>query len=291
MASMVGNPLHSELSGSAAADTVQAERLAQGRETLTEREQANLRYAYNMFDDDRSGDLSQGEIIKLLQRLGVVGNKDDAIKMMRQMDQNNDGSVDINEFVAFFDREFLKLNTMSHPDLKEKLSRKIKLGYAGTSWRAHANIAWMSNAGIVLIAVGVGMQAIIYFRFVLVPLTMAYFMTFLIGPLMDFFYQRPLIFRSNVLCELDHYSKEEARKMWDRESNVGQQHGSDVQKMPEELPETPLGEPDYDHIGYPIKSRQCNPVPWRENEYPIKSWRHCQPCQVIFDWRDLCDGL
>ena len=48
-----------------------AEELAPGRVLLTRQEEGNLRYAYEMFDDDRSGDLSQGEIIKLLQRLSL----------------------------------------------------------------------------------------------------------------------------------------------------------------------------------------------------------------------------
>ena len=85
-----------------------------------------------MFDEDRSGELSQGallltfsltflalllvclsffsqrlgssgEIIKLLLRLSVVGNQEDAIKVMRAMDENNDGSIDLREFLDGMD--------------------------------------------------------------------------------------------------------------------------------------------------------------------------------------------
>ena len=33
----------------------------------------------------------------------------------------------------------------------------------------------------------------VYFDFLLIPMTMAYLLTFLLGPLFDFFYQRPLL--------------------------------------------------------------------------------------------------
>ena len=101
--------------------------LAQGRQFLSIREESNLRYAYEMFDDDRSGDLSQGEIIKLLQRLNVVGNKDEAILMMRRMDVNNDGSVDVNEFIDFFDTKFLATNTMTEAEFRATLNVRCEI--------------------------------------------------------------------------------------------------------------------------------------------------------------------
>ena len=68
--------------------------LAKGRSMLTKGEESNLRHAFEMFDHDRSGDLSQGEIIKLLLRMNMAGNKHDAIQTMRRMDVDCDGSVD-----------------------------------------------------------------------------------------------------------------------------------------------------------------------------------------------------
>jgi len=73
------------------------------------------------------------------------------------------------------------------------MSKKLKLGFAGTSWLQHASITWMMNAGVMIITTAVMLTGLIYFRFVLVPLAMAYFLTFLLGPLMDYIYQRPLV--------------------------------------------------------------------------------------------------
>jgi hypothetical protein len=175
---------------------------APGRVLLTTAEEGNLRYAFELFDIDRSGDLSQGEIIKLCMRLNLVGNKEDGIEMMRKMDVNNDGSVDIIEFLDFVDNKCCSHSGMTEGDLKDIVRRRLKLGFQGTTWRSHANIAWMSNIGIAVMTSTVILGLLIYFRFVLVPLTMAYFLTFLIGPLMDYFYQRPLIYGSKAGPEL-----------------------------------------------------------------------------------------
>ena len=80
------------------------------------------------------------------------------------------------------------------------MQRKLKLGYMGTTWRPHANIAWLTNSAILIIASAVALEILIKFRFVLVPLTMAYFFTFLIGPLMDYFYQVRKLSRFRAMC-------------------------------------------------------------------------------------------
>ena len=46
------------------------------------------------------------------------------------------------------------------------------------------------------------------------------------------------------------------------------------------LPTRPNGELDYQHPDFPIKSRRCNPVPWRKDEYPIPGCTVCLPLQV-----------
>ena len=77
----------------------------------------------------------------------------------------------------------------------------LKLGYAGTTWRHIGNIAWLSNQGIMILTCLAILQSLIYFRFVLVPLVMAYFLTFLLGPIHDVLIQRPLLCNGFVLCD------------------------------------------------------------------------------------------
>ena len=129
----------------------------------------------------------QGEVIKLLERLGIVGNRHDAIRMMRRMDRNNDGSIDINEYMEYMDGEIL--SSVPVKQFKQIVGKRLKLGQLGTTWRPHANIAWMTNTGVMIMAAAVVFGVLIYFRFILVPFAMAYFLTFLIGPLLDWFYQ------------------------------------------------------------------------------------------------------
>ena len=47
------------------------------------------------------------------------------------------------------------------------------------------------------------------------------------------------------------------------------------------LPSTPYGQPDYSEEAYPFPKRNCNPLPWREREYPYPWFTHCQLGQVL----------
>ena len=230
---------------------------------MTVRHKANLKQAFEMFDEDDSGELSQGEIIKLLLRLSVVGNQADAIKVMQEIDVNNDGSIDLREFLDGMDKIADEGHYIHADDFRKQMNKKLKLGFGGTSWLDHASITWMMNGGVVIITTGVLLSGLIYFRFILVPITMAYFLTFLLGPLMDYIYQRPLVTRCSrnkehpqVCCMVKHMDEVQAQAMWD-------------EKHPDEpLPTKGNGKPDYDHPDYPIESRWHNPLPWREDETP-----------------------
>ena len=139
--------------------------LAKGRSMLTKGEESNLRHAFEMFDHDRSGDLSQGEIIKLLLRMNMAGNKHDAIQTMRRMDVDCDGSVDINEFLNYMDSEDGILKNIPRKEFKSIAGKKLKLGVMGTTWRSHANIAYMTNSGVVIITSTVILGLLMTFRY------------------------------------------------------------------------------------------------------------------------------
>jgi hypothetical protein len=50
-------------------------------------------------------------------------------------------------------------------------------GGLGTSWRQHANVSWLTNQGVMIMTCFLVVNALTQFRFVLVPLVMAYFLT------------------------------------------------------------------------------------------------------------------
>ena len=66
-------------------------------------------------------------------------------------------------------------------------------GFAGTTWRKQANVIWMMNGGVMIITASVMLVFVVQGAFLLIPMTMAYFFTYVLGPINDMFYQRPLL--------------------------------------------------------------------------------------------------
>ena len=72
------------------------------------------------------------------------------------------------------------------------MASSIKAGAAGTSSWKRGEIVWAANSGIVIVCAGLGIWGVMYFEFVLVPLSIAYFLEFLVAPLMNFLEFRPI---------------------------------------------------------------------------------------------------
>jgi predicted PurR-regulated permease PerM len=53
--------------------------------------------------------------------------------------------------------------------------------------------AWIAHLCLIICASAILIVGAAYFHFVLVPLTMAWFFSFLIGPILDMLEQRPLV--------------------------------------------------------------------------------------------------
>lgn len=89
------------------------------------------------------------------------------------------------------------------------------------------------------------MSGIIYFRFMLVPMTMAYFLTFVLGPMIDFLSQRPLVCFGRVYCKIKKLPYDKALTEWRKEH-----------------PTRPMPEPS--DVEYPFDNsvgRMCHSVP------------------------------
>jgi hypothetical protein len=71
----------------------------------------------------------------------------------------------------------------------------------GAQRRAERGVAVRADHGR-LVHLRIPPRAQVYFRFILVPLTMAYFLTFLLGPVIDLLAQRPLICVGQVCCKI-----------------------------------------------------------------------------------------
>jgi predicted PurR-regulated permease PerM len=236
------------------------------RRLLTPAAEEVLEAYFNQFDDDGGGDLAQSEIINLMIRLNVVSDKLKAIELMERMDENNDGSVDMDEFLDAMD-QVVEWGIMTQDAFDTMVETRVKFGFAGTTWRMQANVIWIMNAGVMIMTTTVVLCLLIYFAFILIPLTMAYLGTFLLGPLMDFLYQRPLIVCKKVICAEDHYTPQEAKHEWSKA------HGDAL------LPTKRDGSMDHTHKDFPIKSRQFNAIPWRDGESPGSE--KCRALQIV----------
>lgn len=72
-------------------------------------------------------------------------------------------------------------------------TESIKMGAAGTRAWSRGDIVWAANNALIVIATGQIVALIMYFQFILVPLTLAYFFCFLVSPILNTFEFRPII--------------------------------------------------------------------------------------------------
>jgi hypothetical protein len=142
-----------------------------------------------------------------------------------KVDQHDygDGKTDFTEFLVAMNRIIEEHNDPNNhevhlPDVPlDKLQTKqMKVGFGGTTWRKAEDATWiLTNCGVIAVC-GLLMSAVIYFRFMLVPMTMAYFLTFVLGPIIDFVSQRPLVCLGHVYCKIKKLPREQAKVEWEK---------------------------------------------------------------------------
>ncbi len=164
---------------------------AEGYEFLTDDMIGGIKEIFDVFDSDKSGELSQTETIQLVQRLGL-GSQADGVRLVEKIDANNDGGISFDELIDYMDGA-ARGDDAAGNALDFTGATTAKAGYGGTTWRKHANIAWLSCSCLIIIAGAVLVYGFVYFEHILVPLTMGWFLTFLIGPIVDLLEQRPLV--------------------------------------------------------------------------------------------------
>ena len=66
---------------------------------LTEDQYHEYLSAFNMFDTDRSGDISAEELVQAMKSLDKPTTLEEAKEMIKRVDENGDGDIDFREFV------------------------------------------------------------------------------------------------------------------------------------------------------------------------------------------------
>ena len=172
---------------------------AEGCEKLTEEDIEQQKVIFDNYDVDNTGQLAQSETVRMIRAMQLFDTAEEITSVIKRMDEDNSGTIDFDEYIEYIDEkcrddeEFYKQYQLR--------SENTKLGYDGTTWRKHANVQWISANGTIILTTLAILGALIYFSFILVPMTMAYFLTFLLGPLQDLLIQRPLVCCNLVICD------------------------------------------------------------------------------------------
>ena len=180
-------------------DSKEPAAVAEGCEKLTEEDIEQQKVIFDHYDVDNTGQLAQGETVRMIRAMQLFDTAEEISSVIKQMDEDNSGTIDFDEYIEYIDEkcrddeEFYKQYQLR--------SETTKLGYDGTTWRKHANVQWISANGIMILTTLAILGSLIYFSFILVPMTMAYFLTFLLGPLQDLLIQRPLVCCNLVICD------------------------------------------------------------------------------------------
>lgn len=173
--------------------------LAPGCNILTAEDVDMQQVIFAHFDTDNTGQLSQVETVRMMRAMQLFDTAEELVEVIKQMDEDNSGTIDFDEYIEYIDNKCAADEEFYRQ--YHKRSRTTKLGYDGTTWRKHANIAWLTSQGVLILTALAILGALIYFRFILVPMTMAYFLTFLLGPVQDLLIQRPLVCCNMVCCD------------------------------------------------------------------------------------------
>ncbi len=90
---------------------------------LTEEEISEFRDIFNLVDRDGGGSISNGELGELMETLGINATADEIAEMIKEIDEDSNGEIDFEEFVAVMSR---KVNATYTPvDVKSA----FKVGY------------------------------------------------------------------------------------------------------------------------------------------------------------------
>ena len=183
----------------ASLDIGSTEGLMEGCKILTAADVSLQEEIFARFDTDNSSRLSQMEVKRMLGAMNLFETTEQLVDVIKEMDSDNSGTIEFDEYIEYidnkcaFDLAFLKA-------YRER-SANTKLGYDGTSWRHHGNVSWLTNNGVMIITAIAVLGVLMELSYILVPLTMAYFLTFLLGPIQDILIQRPLLCMNYVCCD------------------------------------------------------------------------------------------
>ena len=88
---------------------------------LTEDEVLEIKEAFDLFDGDKSGEIDTEELKQALKNLGIDAKNQTLQNMMADLDKDNSGKIDFDEFIDMMTAK------MSDRDTKEDLQKVFRL--------------------------------------------------------------------------------------------------------------------------------------------------------------------
>ena len=71
---------------------------------FTADQKIKFREAFNFFDDDKSGQISESELSNVMQKLGYSLNQAQIQTIMNHIDTDHSGSISFEEFLTFIEK-------------------------------------------------------------------------------------------------------------------------------------------------------------------------------------------
>lgn len=88
---------------------------------LTEDEVMEIKEAFDLFDSDKSGEIDTDELKQALKNLGIDAKNQTLANMMADLDKDNSGKIDFDEFIDMMTAK------MSDRDTREDLEKVYRL--------------------------------------------------------------------------------------------------------------------------------------------------------------------
>jgi len=138
---------------------------------------------YCMIDNQEIGYLGHVQFKYLLKLLDIIVTEEELDDLFLAMDENNDGQIE-------FDEMIIALKKIVTDDMLANAAA-VRPGAVGTTRWKRSAIVWAANNGLLIACMAACTAALITFTFVLVPLITAYFLCFLVWPIISLLVHRP----------------------------------------------------------------------------------------------------
>jgi len=168
---------------------------------MNEFEMYKLKKIFAIADLTHVGVIGPKQFKELMVMLGIEPTDEELRNMMAEMDESGDGTIDFEEFAVAMHHNY--------DDSLIEAASKTRIGGMGTKMWTRGEVIWGTNNNMIIIACSILTCMLVEFKFILVPLTLAFFITFLLVPIMNLFELRPFPCKGKQCCSPKEFAARE----------------------------------------------------------------------------------